>query len=91
MWPHAVVVINTAQLHSTKPQLRFCAGSNPARSMLEIHDGQDLWQWSRLEIRLNAFRRSTIPQKQFIIIIIIIIIIINKFAPVLGSLIPEFY
>ena len=26
---------------------------------------------SRLEIRLNAFRRSTIPQKQFIIIIII--------------------
>ena len=31
-------------------------------------DGEDLWQWSRLEIRLNTFRRSTIPQKQFIII-----------------------
>ena len=28
----------------------------------------DLWQWSQLEIRLNVFRRSTIPQKQFIII-----------------------
>ena len=32
----------------------------------EIHNGEELWQWSRLEIRLNAFRRSTIPQKQFI-------------------------
>ena len=37
--------------------------------MSEIRDGEDLWQWSRLEIRLAAFRRSTIPQKQFIIII----------------------
>ena len=35
------------------------------------------WQWSRLEIGLNAFRRSSIPQKQFIIIIIIIIIILK--------------
>ena len=26
-----LVVITTAQLHSTKPELRFCAGSNPAR------------------------------------------------------------
>ena len=34
-----------------------------------------LWQWFRLEVRLNAFCWSTIPQKQFIIIIIIIIII----------------
>ena len=69
-----VVIITTAQLHSTKPELRFCAGSNPARGVSEIRDSEDLWQWSRLEIRLNAFRRSTIPQKQFIIIIIIIII-----------------
>ena len=43
----------------------------------EIRDGEDLWQWSRLKIRLNTFCRSTIPQKQFIIIIVIIIIIIN--------------
>ena len=31
-----VVVITTTQLHSTKPELRFCAGSNPARGMSEI-------------------------------------------------------
>ena len=34
-----------------------------------LRDGEDLWQCSWLEISLNAFRRSTIPQKQFIIII----------------------
>ena len=56
----------------TKPELRFCAGSNPACGVLEMRDDEDLWQWSRLEIRLNTFRWSTIPQKQFIIIIIII-------------------
>ena len=64
------VVIPTAQLHSTKPEFRFCAGSNPACDVSEIRDGENLWQWSQLEIRLNAFRRSTIPQKQFIVIII---------------------
>ena len=37
-----VVVMTTAQLHSTKPELRFCAGSNPARGVLEIRDGVDL-------------------------------------------------
>ena len=35
------VVITTAQLHSTKPEFRFCAGSNPARDVSEIHDGED--------------------------------------------------
>ena len=63
------MVITTAQFHSTEPKLRFCAGSNPACGVSEIRDGEDLWQWSRLEIRLNTFRRSTIPQKQFIVII----------------------
>ena len=49
-WRCSVVVITTAYPHSSKPDLRFCAGSNPAL------------QWSRLEIiRLNAFCRSTIP------------------------------
>ena len=67
-WRCGVVVITTAQLHSTKPELRSCADSNPAHGVSEIRDGEDLWQWSWLEIRLNAFRRSTIPQKQFIII-----------------------
>ena len=39
---HGVVVITAAQLNSTKPELRFCAGSNPAGDMLEIRDGEDL-------------------------------------------------
>ena len=64
------MVITTAQLHSTKPKLRFCADSDPAPGVSEICDGEDLSQWSRLGIRLNTFRRLTIPQKQFIIIII---------------------
>ena len=37
-----VVVITTAQLHSTKPELRFCAGSNPACGASEIRNGEDL-------------------------------------------------
>ena len=68
-WCLGVVVITTAKRHSTKPELGFCAGSNPAHGMLKICHGEDLGQWSQLEIRLNAFRWSTIPQKQFIIII----------------------
>ena len=36
------VVITTAQLNSIKPELRFCAGSNPARGVSEIRDGEDL-------------------------------------------------
>ena len=42
------VVIATTQLHSTKPELMFCAGSNPARGVSEIRDGENLWQWFRL-------------------------------------------
>ena len=42
MWHHGVVVITTAQLHSTKPELRFRAGSNPAHGMSGIRDGEDL-------------------------------------------------
>ena len=49
-----VVAITTAQFHSIMPELRFSAGSNPARGVLEIRDGEDFWQWSRLEIRLNV-------------------------------------
>ena len=41
-WRHAIVVITTVQLHSTKPELRFCANSNPARGVSEIRDGEDL-------------------------------------------------
>ena len=42
LWCRGVVVISTAQLHSTKPGLRFCAGSNPARGVSEIRDDEDL-------------------------------------------------
>ena len=49
-----------------------CPSSNPIHGLSEIRDGEDLWQWSLLEIRLNAFCWSIIPQKQFIIIFIII-------------------
>ena len=52
-----------------KPELRFCESSSPACGVLEIHDGEDLWQWYWLEIRLCVFHWSTIPKKQFIIII----------------------
>ena len=38
MWCRGVVVITTAQLHSTKSELRFCAGSDPAPGVSEICD-----------------------------------------------------
>ena len=42
LWRRGVVVITAAQLNSTKSELRLCAGSNPARGVLEIRDGEDL-------------------------------------------------
>ena len=48
---HDVVVITTAQLHSTKSELRFRAGSNPARGVSEICNGENPWQWFLLELR----------------------------------------
>ena len=42
MWRHVVVVTTTAQLHSTKHELRFSLDSNPARGVSEIRDGEDL-------------------------------------------------
>ena len=62
-----MMVITTAQLHSVKPELRFYAGSNPARGVSKTRHGEYLSQWSPLGIRLNSFRRSAISQKQFII------------------------
>ena len=41
-WRRGIVVTTTAQVHSTKSELRFCAGSNPACGMSEIRDGEDL-------------------------------------------------
>ena len=42
LWSRGVAVITTAQLHSTKPELRLCAGSNPAPGVSEIRNGEDL-------------------------------------------------
>ena len=41
-WCRGVVVITTAQLHSSEPELRFCTCSNPALGVSEIRDGEDL-------------------------------------------------
>ena len=69
-YENLVVMWSTDQLYSTKPEL--LASLNPAWGVSKICNGENLWQWSRLEIRLLSFLRSTMPQKQFIIIIIII-------------------
>ena len=37
-----ICYITTAQVHSTKPELRFRAGWNHARGMSEIRDGENL-------------------------------------------------
>ena len=42
VWRSGVVVTATAQLHLYKSELRFCTGSNCARGLLEILDGEDL-------------------------------------------------
>ena len=42
LWHHGMVVNTTAQLNLAKPELRFCAGSNPARSMSKICNGENL-------------------------------------------------
>ena len=42
MWRRGVLAIITAQLHSTKPELRFCECSNPACGLREIRDGEYL-------------------------------------------------
>ena len=65
-WPCSVVIITTAKLHLTKPELRFCAGSYLTCSITEICNGENLSQFSQLEIRLKAFRRSTISQKSLL-------------------------
>ena len=48
------MVITTAQFHLTMPEFRFSAGSNLARGVSEICNGET-GQKSRLEIRLKLF------------------------------------
>ena len=50
-WHLCVMVITTAQLHSKKPELKFCVSSNPACCVSEILDGEN----STVEIRLMPF------------------------------------
>ena len=38
----SLVVVTTAHLNSTKPELRLCACSYPARGASESRDGEDL-------------------------------------------------
>ena len=49
IWHRGVVVMTTAQLHSTKPELRFCAGSNLLAAcrrfeMVRISDNGPGWK-----------------------------------------------
>ena len=66
----SVVVVSGTRLY-----LSLISGSGQVQTLppcvSEIRIGENLWQWSRLEISLNRFCRSTIPPKQFIIFIII--------------------
>ena len=42
--------------HSTKPVLSLSAGPNPVCNLSEVGDPENLWQWTWLEKRLNAYR-----------------------------------
>ena len=81
-WRHGLEVNTTAQLHSTKPGLRFCTGLNPAGGLLEIYDGENLWPWSPLGKRFSTFCQSIISQKPFIEFfpIIHVFIYVNNFS-----------
>ena len=39
-----VVVITTTQRHPTKLGLRLCIDLNPAQSVSDVRDGENLWQ-----------------------------------------------
>ena len=75
-----VAVLATAQLYSAKPEIRFCTGSVPARGVSEICDGENHWQWSRLEISLHVLRRLTTLQKDFIIFIVMLVITFSYYS-----------
>ena len=72
-----LVVITTAKHHSAKPNLSSVQVQFLLVACWSIVTVRISEKCSRLELRLNAFRQSTIPQKQFIITIGIIIIMIE--------------
>ena len=74
LWGRGAVVITTAQLHSTKPELRLCGGLNSARKVSEIRDGEILSEILTMVPAGNKAKRPSSVNhttKQFIIIIII--------------------
>ena len=62
-----VMVITTAQLHLTKPELRFCPGSNPACGRLDSCNDKNLHMTLAGNMAYDHPSVTT-PQKQFIII-----------------------
>ena len=57
-----VVLITTAELHLTQLQLSCYPGSNPARRVSEIRDGDNFCQWSAIEITLKTYDRNHITK-----------------------------
>ena len=69
----SVVIFNTAQIYSTKSELKFCAGSIPAHGVSKICDGENLWQWPRLGKRWKRLLSVKYSSKVIKITIIAII------------------
>ena len=44
-------LIHNLSMPQKKSEIRFCACPNSARGVSEICNGENFWQWSRLEIR----------------------------------------
>ena len=63
-------LLTTAQIHSTKSELRFCIGSNPARSMSKIRDGEDTTKKFTKTIQNWIFARQRTRDKNYCIVII---------------------
>ena len=78
---HGVVVITTAQLHSTKLELRFYAVWKTTRGVLDIR------ALTVVPAEHKDFCQSTILQKQFFIFIIIITITAKEWSE--GSLLDN--
>ena len=72
-----VVDYTTAQIYSTKSELKFYAGSNPAHGVSKICDGENPWQWPRLGKRWKRLLSVKYSSK---VINITIIVIINSFT-----------
>ena len=71
------MVIANAQLHSIKPELSFCAGSNPACGMSEICDGNKTENKTKHFSLVNHTTQAIHHHHQFISAVNILIILIN--------------